>query len=93
MNFKAWDPSVKQKILYQGNNAKTMRLSVNASLKKLRTDYIDLLYLHMWDYETTVQEVMDNLHNLVVAGKVLYLVGSHSIQGRSLLIDIFISEM
>jgi aryl-alcohol dehydrogenase-like predicted oxidoreductase len=79
MNFKAWDPSVKQKILYQGNNAKTMRLSVNASLKKLRTDYIDLLYLHMWDYETTVQEVMDNLHNLVVAGKVLYLVGSHGI--------------
>jgi aryl-alcohol dehydrogenase-like predicted oxidoreductase len=67
---------VKQKILYQGNNAKTLRLSVAASLKKLRTDYIDLLYLHMWDYETTVQEVMDNLHNLVVAGKVLYLVCS-----------------
>ena len=50
-------------------------MSVEASLKKLRTTYIDILYIHWWDYTTTVEEVMDSLHSLVVQGKVLYLVG------------------
>jgi aryl-alcohol dehydrogenase-like predicted oxidoreductase len=49
-------------------------MSVEASLKKLRTSYIDILYVHWWDYETSVKEVMDGLHNLVIQGKVLYLV-------------------
>ena len=51
-----------------------MNLSVEASLKKLRTSYIDILYVHWWDYECSVKEVMDGLHALVLAGKVLYLV-------------------
>lgn len=51
-----------------------MHLSVDASLKKLRTSYIDLFYVHVWDFETSIEEVMNNLHNLVVSGKVLYLV-------------------
>lgn len=51
-----------------------MHISVNASLKKLGTDYIDLFYLHWWDWETSVEEVMRGLHHLVVQGKVLYLV-------------------
>ncbi|KIJ38045.1 hypothetical protein M422DRAFT_177234, partial [Sphaerobolus stellatus SS14] len=38
-----------------------------------RTTYIDILYVHWWDYETSVEEVMNSLHNLVVAGSVLYL--------------------
>ena len=50
-----------------------MHNSVNASLKKLRTDYIDILYLHFWDYNCTVEEVMNGLHHLVAQGKVLYL--------------------
>ena len=50
-----------------------MRVSVDDSLKKLRTQYIDILYLHWWDYTTPVEEVMNSLHNLVVQGKVLYL--------------------
>ena len=49
-------------------------LSVETSLKRLRTTYIDLLYVHFWDSATDVEEIMDGLHNLVVAGKVLYLV-------------------
>jgi aryl-alcohol dehydrogenase-like predicted oxidoreductase len=73
-NFKQADPGVTHKINYHGNNAKSMRLSVDASLKKLRTSYIDILYVHVWDLETSVEEVMNNLHNLVVSGKVLYLV-------------------
>lgn len=51
-----------------------MHVSVNASLKKLRTSYIDILYVHWWDNDTSVEEVMNALHNLVVQGKVLYLV-------------------
>ncbi|KAJ7916307.1 NADP-dependent oxidoreductase domain-containing protein [Mycena leptocephala] len=41
--------------------------------KKLRTTYIDILYMHWWDWDTGVEEVMNGLHNLVVQGKVLYL--------------------
>lgn len=52
---------------------KSMRTSVEHSLKKLKTDYIDLLYLHWWDFTTSVEEVMHGLNNLIVAGKVLYL--------------------
>ncbi|KAF9256392.1 Aldo/keto reductase [Marasmius fiardii PR-910] len=71
--FKKADPKIVQKVNYTGNNVKSMHLSVNASLKKLRTDYIDLLYVHWWDYDTSIEEIMDGLHNLVVQGKVLYL--------------------
>lgn len=62
--------------MYTGNSLKAMHVSVDASLKKLRTSYIDLLYIHWWDYSTSIEEVMNGLHNLVVQGKVLYLVSS-----------------
>ena len=72
--FKIRDESVSQKVFYIGNSAKSLRVSVEQSLKKLRTSYIDLLYLHWWDWDTSVEEVMRSLHNLVLQGKVLYLV-------------------
>ncbi len=56
-----------------GNSRKNMRQSVERSLKRLQTDYIDLYYLHMWDYLTPVEEVMRGLDDLVSAGKVLYV--------------------
>ena len=62
-----------QKTSFTGNNMKSLHVSVDASLKKLRTSYIDILYLHWWDYTTPVEEVMNGLHNLVTQGKVLYL--------------------
>jgi aryl-alcohol dehydrogenase-like predicted oxidoreductase len=46
--------------------------SVEKSLKRLNTDYIDVLYLHMWDYTTPVEEVLQTAHQLVMAGKILY---------------------
>ena len=52
---------------------KSLHNSFNASLKKLRTDYVDILYVHWWDYTCPVEEVMNGLHNLVTQGKVLYL--------------------
>lgn len=61
-------------MLYTGGNAKAMHISVTESLKKLRTTYIDLLYIHYWDWDAGIEEVMRSLHTLIVQGKVLYLV-------------------
>ncbi|KAJ7694459.1 arylalcohol dehydrogenase [Mycena olivaceomarginata] len=72
-NAKLADPSIKFKVTYHGNNAKSMRINLENSLKNLRVAYVDIFYVHVWDFETSIKEVMDNLHNLVVAGKVLYL--------------------
>ncbi|KAH7928467.1 Aldo/keto reductase [Leucogyrophana mollusca] len=72
-NFKRGNKNIKQQVAYVGNNVKSMHISVQASLKKLRTSYIDILYLHWWDYDTSVEEVMNGLHTLVQQGKVLYL--------------------
>ncbi|KAG0701400.1 NADP-dependent oxidoreductase domain-containing protein [Suillus ampliporus] len=71
-NFKRGS-SEAQKVCYTGNSVKSMRISVEASLKKLRTSYIDILYVHWWDFDTSIEEVMNGLHILVQQGKVLYL--------------------
>lgn len=56
-----------------GNHRKNLIQSVEGSLRRLRTDYVDLLYLHTWDFTTPVDEVVRSLDDLVRAGKVLYL--------------------
>ncbi len=55
-----------------GNARKNMRREVEASLRRLKTDHIDLLYLHMWDYMTPIEEVLHAANDLIRAGKVLY---------------------
>lgn len=55
-----------------GNSRKNMMRSVEGSLKRLKTDHIDLLYLHVWDFTTHPEEVMRALDDLVRQGKVLY---------------------
>jgi aryl-alcohol dehydrogenase-like predicted oxidoreductase len=56
-----------------GNSRKNMMQSVEASLKRLRTDSIDLLWVHAWDYTTPADEVMRGLDDLVRQGKVHYV--------------------
>ena len=56
-----------------GNHRKNMRHSVEQSLRRLDTDYIDLLWVHAWDFTTPVEEVMRGLDDLVRQGKVLYV--------------------
>ena len=56
-----------------GNHRKSMVQAVEASLKRLKTDYIDLYWVHIWDQITPVEEVMRGLDDLVRAGKVLYV--------------------
>lgn len=65
--------SPRQRINYAGNSTKSLRVSLEASLKKLQTDYIDLLYVHWWDFTTSIPELMQSLNAVVNSGKVLYL--------------------
>ncbi|TAF65431.1 MAG: aldo/keto reductase [Cytophagales bacterium] len=56
-----------------GNHRKNLKRSVETSLKRLNTDYIDILWLHAWDFNTPVEEVMSGLNDLIRAGKVHYI--------------------
>lgn len=58
---------------YAGNHRKNMIRSVNESLKRLHTDYIDVFWVHMWEFTTPVDEVMRGLDDLVRSGKVHYV--------------------
>src|SRR6201990_2264490 len=55
-----------------GNHRKSMMQAVEASLKRLQTDYIDLYWVHIWDGIPPVEEVMRGLDDLVRQGKILY---------------------
>jgi aryl-alcohol dehydrogenase-like predicted oxidoreductase len=56
-----------------GNQRKSMFQAVEASLKRLQTDYIDLYWVHIWDQMTPVEEVMRGLDDLIRQGKLLYV--------------------
>lgn len=56
-----------------GNHRKNLVQSVEKSLRRLKTDYIDLLWVHAYDYLTPIEEMMRALDDLVRAGKILYI--------------------
>ena len=58
---------------FSGNHRKNMVQALDASLKRLKTDYIDLYWLHAWDYTTPEEEVLRALDDMVRAGKILYI--------------------
>jgi aryl-alcohol dehydrogenase-like predicted oxidoreductase len=58
---------------YGGNSNKSLHLSIRDSLQKLRTSYIDILYVHWWDYTTSIEELMQSLNTLIQSRLVLYL--------------------
>ncbi|GAB3457587.1 aldo/keto reductase [Streptomonospora sediminis] len=60
-----------------GPHRKSLFGSVESSLRRLNTDYIDLLYLHVWDFTTPVEEVLRGMDDLVRQGKVLYVAVSN----------------
>jgi aryl-alcohol dehydrogenase-like predicted oxidoreductase len=55
-----------------GNQRKNMVRAVEDSLRRMQTDYIDLLYLHMWDFRTPAEEILRAFDDLVSQGKILY---------------------
>jgi aryl-alcohol dehydrogenase-like predicted oxidoreductase len=56
-----------------GNHRKSMVQALNASLKRLNTDYVDIYWVHAWDQITPLEELMRALDDMVRAGKVLYV--------------------
>jgi aryl-alcohol dehydrogenase-like predicted oxidoreductase len=56
-----------------GNSRKNMMRSVEESLKRLKTDFIDLFYLHIWDDLTPIDEVLRGMDDLVRQGKINYV--------------------
>jgi aryl-alcohol dehydrogenase-like predicted oxidoreductase len=56
-----------------GNQRKNLVRSLEASLKRLKTDYIDIYWLHAWDFMTPVEEIMRAFDDAIRAGKVLYI--------------------
>jgi aryl-alcohol dehydrogenase-like predicted oxidoreductase len=56
-----------------GSNRKSVLAACEQSLRRLRTDYIDLYWLHNWDKHTPIEETMAALHDLVRSGKVRYI--------------------
>lgn len=55
-----------------GNGAKHIHASLDASLRRLQTDYIDLYWVHVWDSVTPAQDLLETLTNLIRAGKIRY---------------------
>jgi 1-deoxyxylulose-5-phosphate synthase len=56
-----------------GLSRKHIMSAIDASLRRLGTDYVDLYQIHRWDYQTPIEETMGALHDVVQAGKVRYL--------------------
>jgi len=66
-------PMRRRDVNAAGNSRKNMMESVHASLRRLRTDYVDLYWVHARDFHTPIDEVMRALDDLVRQGKVLYV--------------------
>jgi len=57
----------------RGLSRKHIMTAIDASLRRLRTEYVDLYQIHRWDDETTIEETLEALHDVVRAGKALYI--------------------
>jgi 1-deoxyxylulose-5-phosphate synthase len=57
----------------RGLSRKHVLAAVDASLRRLGTDYVDLYQIHRWDYQTPIEETMEALHEVVLAGKARYI--------------------
>ena len=57
----------------KGTSRKEILFELDESLRRLRTDYVDLYQIHRWDYETPIEETLDALNDVVRSGKVRYI--------------------
>ncbi|SNC59472.1 Predicted oxidoreductase [Hymenobacter gelipurpurascens] len=57
----------------KGLSRKHIMSAIDASLKRLGTDYVDLYQIHRWDYDTPIEETLEALHDVVKAGKARYI--------------------
>jgi len=70
--ISAMNPAVRDHPNAGGNHKKSMVQSVEGSLKRLNVGYIDVLWIHFWEYSTDIEDVMRNINDLVQQGKILH---------------------
>ena len=75
-----------------GLSRKHILTAIDTSLKKLRTDYVDLYQIHRWDNQTPIEETLDTLNDLVRAGKVRYI-GASSMDAWQFAKALFTSDL
>ena len=76
----------------RGLSRKHIMKSIDNSLRRLKTDYVDLYQIHRWDYETPIEETMEALHDVVKAGKALYI-GASSMYGWQFAKALYTSDL
>jgi aryl-alcohol dehydrogenase-like predicted oxidoreductase len=76
----------------RGLSRKHILSSIDASLKRLGTDYVDLYQIHRWDYETPIEETLEALHDVVRAGKARYI-GASSMYAWQFAKALFTSDL
>src|SRR5206468_6508345 len=57
----------------RGLSRKAILSEIEASLRRLGTDHVDLYQIHRWDYDTPIEETLEALHDIVKAGKARYI--------------------
>ncbi len=75
----------------RGNSRKHILDSIDASLRRLQMDYVDLYQIHRWDYETPIEETLEALNDVVRAGKARYI-GASSMFAWQLMKSLSISD-
>src|SRR5260370_10435520 len=74
-----------------GLSRKAIMVEIDASLRRLGTDYVDLYQIHRWDYDTPVEETLEALHDIVKAGKARYI-GASSMHAWQFALALGIAE-
>jgi 1-deoxyxylulose-5-phosphate synthase len=75
-----------------GLSRKHIMSAIDASLRRLKTDYVDLYQIHRWDYNTPIEETMEALHDVVKAGKALYI-GASSMHSWQFAKALYIADL
>jgi aryl-alcohol dehydrogenase-like predicted oxidoreductase len=75
-----------------GLSRKAIMTEIDNSLKRLRTDYLDLYQIHRWDYNTPIEETLEALHDVVKAGKVRYI-GSSSMHAYQFTKSLYMADL
>ncbi len=75
-----------------GLSRKHIMSSIDSSLQRLKTDYVDIYQIHRWDYNTPVEETLEALHDIVKAGKARYI-GASSMYSWQFAKALYISDM
>jgi aryl-alcohol dehydrogenase-like predicted oxidoreductase len=75
-----------------GLSRKSIMAEIDASLRRLGTDYVDLYQIHRWDYDTPVEETLEALHDVVQAGKVRYI-GASSMYAWQFTKALYVAEL